>query len=95
MRHQNDGWDDLDCITSKEYLCEVGEKATTTPATTQAPSPACSCGTGWLGNIDTGKCYKGSNTTKAAYAAADTVCKVRESTSCNIESLILPVLTDP
>ena len=79
MRQSDGAWADNDCTTSKEYLCQAPEKGTTTTtsASTTASSPACNCGTGWVGNIDTGKCYQGSGDTKATNTEAVTACKVR------------------
>ena len=78
VRQLDGTWADNDCATTKEYLCQAPEKSSTTTATTVTSSPACSCETGWVGNIDTGKCYLGSGDTKATNADAVTACKVRD-----------------
>ena len=55
-------WDDVDCATERNYVCEKAEKSsdtTTVASTTPAPSTgACACGTGWTPNFETNSCYK-------------------------------------
>ena len=85
LRYQDGQWDDVDCTSSKHYICQATEKGSTTTSTTSitsttstASSPACSCETGWAGNVDTGACYKASEPdTMVSYTEADTDCKVR------------------
>ena len=73
MRQSDGAWADNDCDTTKEFLCQAGEKGSTT--STVAASPACTCETDWVGNIDTGKCYRGY-TDKLENSEAVTACKV-------------------
>ena len=82
LRYQDGQWDDVDCTSSKHYICQATEKGSTTTSTTSTTSTAsslvCSCETGWVGNVDTGACYKASGPdTTVSYTEADTDCKVR------------------
>ena len=74
-RRSDAAWVDNDCTNTKEFICQTAEKGTTT--STVAASAACSCDTDWVGNIDTGKCYKGSGDTKLSYTDAVAACQVR------------------
>ena len=50
----------------------------------------CSCESGWLGNVETGKCYKasGTDTQVDSYTAADTACKVNISSTSSSLTLL-------
>ena len=90
LRYQDGQWDDVDCTSTKHYICQAAEKGSSTASTASSTatstatstasstSSVCSCETGWQGNVDTGACYKASGTdTKVnTYALADAACKV-------------------
>ena len=80
LRYQDGQWDDVDCTSRKHYICQHSERSSssTSSTATYSASSVCSCGTGWVGNVDTGACYKASGTdTKVnTYALADAACKV-------------------
>ena len=79
LRYQDGKWDDVDCTSTKHYICQAPEKGSST-ATTSSTSSVCSCETGWQGNADTGACYKasGTDTQVSSYTEADTACKVNK-----------------
>ena len=105
LRYQDGQWDDVDCTSLKHYICQAPEKgsstsstasSTTTSTTTStatstasSPSSVCSCESGWLGNVETGACYKasGTDTQVNSYSAADTACKVNISSTSSSLSL--------
>ena len=100
LRYQDGQWDDVDCTSKKHYICQHPERSSsstssTATSTTSSATSVCNCGTGWMGNLDTGACYKfsGTGTEVKTYTEADTACKVSNMTSflpsCSLSLLYL------
>ena len=85
LRYQDGKWDDVDCTSKKHYICQYPERSSssTSSTATYSASSVCSCETGWVGNVDTGACYKfsGPGSVVNSYSEADTACKVNNMTS--------------
>ena len=80
LRYQDGKWDDVDCTSKKHYICQHPERSS---SSTSSASSVCSCEAGWVGNVDTGACYKfsGPGSVVNSYSEADTACKVSKMTS--------------
>ena len=47
-------WDDVDCGTTRQYICEKPDS----DQTQLTANPACSCDSAWTKNLELGKCYQ-------------------------------------
>ena len=66
-------WDDVVCGSSRQFVCERPDSV---QGTTPSPSPACSCASDWVADLELDKCYKRLNTNSTSHAAARTQCQV-------------------